>query len=418
MGVSLLATLGLDGASFESNLLAEEAYSRKMGKKIKDNLSGGGASAFESGMNGLVKNAAWAYVATKAIQGVQSALEMAHNVKAISEDIGASAENVQVYLRAFDGAADVTAAFKSLAEAREKALGNGADATQFVREFDRLGVSVDQLKSKNMDGLFQQIGAGIKDAAIDGQELADVASVLGKGGVQDLHAEMVQKQEIMSSSEIQDLELINRKVKELEANATTFMDKLIIGMDYFLTWDKSNYGVKKLDPYDIRDEMSKRREQTRAAAVRKQLQEHVDAAAEIAKINDKTADLEFRQLSNDEKRIQLTKERAAIEKTMQQNLANSNENDAAAVKQATLKEQLEKVKLELADLKEDKPNAPEKASKEQSERKVEHLDVNAAQRVGAYAYQASGVDLQQKSVGILTKISTTLDEIKSRGGYF
>jgi hypothetical protein len=430
LSFSLLATLGLDAAGFESGLLLEEKVARAAGKKIKRGLSGEDVGGGSKGLFGAVAEhfigVAALYKAGELVEeGVKKAVEMAHEVRAISQDIGSSTDMIQVYAETFDGTEHLTTAFKSLAEAREKAMRGGPAAEKFIQDFARLGVSMDDLRAKNMDELFHQVGEQIKGATIDGRELANVAEVLGKSGVNmidgfkrgltEVHAEMAKKGEIISAADIRALEDAHRELDSIGRQINVIFSKATVGvMDFF----RVSFGkpVTPITNFAAAEEVQNRRAETRAAAQEKFDSDHKAAMDEVAGLDAKTAEIQYEELSNDEKRKVLAERRLEIEKELSQYGAAAAADDAGKILAAQLRQQLEQVKLEFAKIHADKVTTD--PYKESHLAHHERQDVNAAQRVGAYVYQAETASLQKQSNQTLIQIHHELVKIRAGGGHF
>jgi len=424
MSFSLLATLGLDAASFEARLQQSEMIARRSGAEIKESLSGG--DTFFGSAKGIIQGAAVTYATEKLLEMGKAAVETAHNVREISEDTGLSTDMVQVYSRAFDGTEKLTGAFRSLAQAREKAMGNGADAQKYAQAFERLGVSMESLQNNDMVSLFKQIGDSIHDAAVSGRELADVSEVLGKGGVKsiagfkrgidELHQEMKNTGGIMSNADIAALENFNRAfrqawsetVNELAGKPLAFLSKVVTTFK-----GKRVYDADHPDP-KLAEEEKARKDAVgvEAAAMKKAQADSLHAAAmkTLTEIQAKTAEIQYRELSNDEKRKVLAAQRVELEKEISRTTFSVMAKDDKAVALAKLQEQLEQAKLSLSEI------HPDKEKKEHHEH--ERVDVNAAQRVGAYVYQASQADTQKAGNKSLHDIKQGIDRLNRHEGHF
>jgi hypothetical protein len=393
MSFSLRATLGLDASNFESVLLNQENAARAWGKKLKHNINpeeGHGEGPFAGAVKDLIGLEALHKIGDFALERTKQALEMAHNIRSISQDIGASTEMVQVYGEVFDGTESLTTAFKSLAEAQGKALEAGPEAAKYQDALARLGVSIEDLKSKSTDQLFQQIGEGIKDATVDATELADVAEVLGKSGVkmidgfkrgiQETHEEMAKGGQIISKQELDQLEEAKRSIDRLDRGLTVMFANAITGWENFFTRGSFSQGPedertdfqKQMDALREKPEKD-RKEQMEAKRVADA--KHQASVSEIAAIEIKISELKFKELSKDEKRVQLAKERKEIEHSI---LAQNIATDEGKVAMAKLRERLEQNKVDAEAVKEDKVKE-EKVKREKP-------DVNEAEKRGAFAY--------------------------------
>lgn len=417
MSFTLRAILGLDASGFESALLKEEQVARASGKRIREGISG------EGGMlntEGLIETMGLGYALDKGVEMIKKAYEKAHQIHEISEDIGSSTDNVQVYSAVFDGAEKLTTAFKSLAEARKHAMDGGADSSKYLQDFQNLGVSMDDLRNKDMDGLFQQIGDNIKDATIDGQKLADVSEVLGRSGVkmidgfkrgiETMREEMKKSGQIMTAGDIHTMEENKRAMDALERRAQGLIANAVGGWNDFFKHGSFDEYQTQDDAYTISERARKNKEANDIAAQVARDAAHKAAVSEVASIEEKTAEIHYRSLSNDEKRTVLAEKRKSLEDQIASNFNSSLNTNDGSVLQANLKNQLEQVKLDQQNLKEEKKTV-------EKERRV-HEDINAAQRVGAFVFQGEGVTLQRQSNNHLANIEKHLANLDKKGGQF
>ena len=285
---------------------------------------------------------------------------------------------------------------------------------------------MDDLRSKNMDQIFQQIGTQVKGATVDGRELADVSEVLGKSGVKmidgfkrgvtELHEEMLKHGDILTAQDIKGLEDAHRAMGMLENKVNVFFSHAALGWSNFITHftgGDDGTRTKQIDVADAAAQVKAQRAVTIAAAQADADAKHKTAMETVAAINAETAALAFRELSNDERRVALAAQRKDLEAAIVANKYDAATNDAGAVLGAQLRQQLEQVKLDQSNLKEDK------TPKTKEEKHHEKMDVNAAQRVGAYAYQAAGADVQKAQAHTLTQIHGELVKLNTKGaGHF
>jgi hypothetical protein len=149
---SLIAKLGLDGTAFEGGLKRSQSMAKGIGKEI-------GAT-----MGSI-------FAVDKLAQFGMQAIETAGQISDLSSQLGVSAEFLQEmkFAAEMGGASleDVAGALEKLSIARQKALA-GDKAT--VENLQKFGITIDQLRSMNLESMFFGLGKPFSEG-IDPQKL-------------------------------------------------------------------------------------------------------------------------------------------------------------------------------------------------------------------------------------------------------
>jgi hypothetical protein len=432
MSFSLRATLGLDGSNFESKLLEEERLAEHSGKRIKESLEGGGLFG-----GGALAEMGEGLALFEVAHFSQELIEAGTRVRALSVNLGVGTDAVQVYERAFDGLDHVTAVLDKLAKAKEEAIGGGADADKFTAAFQRLGVSAEDLQSKNLEELFAQIGEHIQGATIDTRTMADELEILGKSGTSlnegfkrglgEVREELEKTGALLDKHTLDADKTMHEFEQSVWGSIKGIANKIIatpfvIGTAFKAIHDGNVADANYWSVDNQQAGMLKASEDAKAkcladakaiadaeqagiaatdAAHKKYMDDCVALDQQTADIQEKTRQ---EGLTGDQKRMELVKKRADLE----QQVPVSQGMD-----KSELLLSIAEINAEIAKIHPDKVEA-EKAGRT----RPEHMDVNAAQRVGAYAHMAMGADLAKESNKTLTEIKHTLARIESRGGQF
>lgn len=170
---SLMATLGLNWSGFRSGSDSAVSHAKLSGNKISSALG----SAITSRLAGLASVAGLEEVMRKTVQ-------YAEQVDDLSKRLGISTDAIQAwdYALKMNGSSiegSVTF-FEKLAMSRKKAL-EGKD--EFINSFKALGVTLDDLKTKRLEGIAEQIALAFESG--DPQKLiADLRELGGRGAGQ------------------------------------------------------------------------------------------------------------------------------------------------------------------------------------------------------------------------------------------
>lgn len=162
MGLDLRATVSLDGSKFERGM-------ERVGEKAAETIKG------------LVVGAAG--VATLEMAFART-IETANELVNTSKRLGIGVEQLQVLKQAAKDAGvefgSLAGAFEKIDIARAKALGGGADAKKYLKDFKDLGVTRDQLLNQSAAQLFQGSISSTVQKTNPEQIAGQLRDVLGK----------------------------------------------------------------------------------------------------------------------------------------------------------------------------------------------------------------------------------------------
>lgn len=419
---SLIAVLGLNGSSFKAGLDRAVNQADAAGSKIGSSLSQhvGGAIA------GVASIAALEQLAHKT-------LEFAEHVHDLSGRLGISTDAVQAwdYALSLSGSSIDSAAgfFEKLAKARQKALSGNGDS---IAAFHKLGVAVEDLKSKRLEDIGLQISEAFQ--AGDPQKLiSDLREVGGRGAgemvaaFRDGFAELVNSAK--SAGVVMDEEIIGR-LKETGDKMKTLGREFMVGFAPVLDligkgveslWRGMNSGVRfavglvtggvkgvedLVNEYDEqnkeRDKAAEERRTKKKAPLvgggdegldEKAMQAAERSAEKILRLKEELFRLQqetdLKSLSKEEKVEELVRRRADILEAMRRTTSEEGKLNAAI--------DIEKTDQQLAAIKADKEN----------KEKTPKLEVNSLQKVGAYVSdptRTAVLDTAKQSEGHLREI--------------
>lgn len=163
------AFVDMDGSGFEIGAKRIESVAEKMGHNITHHLKGAilgaiGVAAIE--------------------QAIHRTIELGAHITDLAKRVGMTAEKFQELSFAFKttgGSEEGMISFlERLSTSREKALSGSMAAPAMLRNFARLGVSQDDLKTKRSDELMGIIGKAIQEGSIESLR-GPLRSVGGKG---------------------------------------------------------------------------------------------------------------------------------------------------------------------------------------------------------------------------------------------
>ena len=140
---SLVATLGANISPFTRAMDTAKAKARTVGTEIKSALGG----EIGSRLAGIASVAAIG-------AGIDHAIEYASHINDLSQRIGISTDAVQEWdyaLKQNGATIDAAASFfEKLAVARDKALKPGPEQDEMIRNFQKLGVEIANLKTDRL----------------------------------------------------------------------------------------------------------------------------------------------------------------------------------------------------------------------------------------------------------------------------
>ena len=177
MGDELKGRVSLDLSPFERAALKGQQVAKKFGLSVESSL---GVGAFK----GMVAGALSVAGVTSAIT---SLLAKADSIDALSKRFSISAEAIQAIQFAADQSGTSSDAMfmglKKLTVALEEAKGG---SKEYIKALGGLGVSLADIKSKNAEQLFYQIGQRINGTSAEAVKLTDGIKVFGRAGDQVL----------------------------------------------------------------------------------------------------------------------------------------------------------------------------------------------------------------------------------------
>ena len=179
MGEEMKGRIALDTSLFSAGIGKAKALAKDFGVSAEKNL---GISAFK----GMVAGALSVGAVTN---GLNSLLEKADGIDALAKRFDLTAEAVQSIQFAADqsgaSAESMFVALKKINIAQQEALGGSKD---MIEAFAGLGVTIEDLQSKNFEQIFYQIGQRVNGASLESVRMGDAIKVMGKSGDQVLGA--------------------------------------------------------------------------------------------------------------------------------------------------------------------------------------------------------------------------------------
>lgn len=179
MGEEMKGRIALDTSLFSAGIGKAKALAKEFGVSAEKNL---GISAFK----GMVAGALSVGAVTN---GLNSLLEKADGIDALAKRFDLTAEAVQSIQFAADqsgaSAESMFVALKKINIAQQEALGGSRD---MIEAFAGLGVTIEDLRSKNFEQIFYQIGQRVNGASLESVRMGDAIKVMGKSGDQVLGA--------------------------------------------------------------------------------------------------------------------------------------------------------------------------------------------------------------------------------------
>lgn len=166
-GPTITAILGLDGSGFLRGLNKAKSQAHSFGNELSNELKGKFAAAF----------------GTAAIaEASRRTIEYGHHIKELSIRLGVSTDAIQEwdYAAKHSGGSleDVTKFIEKMGRAREAAFKPGGES--MAESFERLGVSIEDLKTKRLEDLLLQISKTVQNG--DPQKLGAALQAVGGRG--------------------------------------------------------------------------------------------------------------------------------------------------------------------------------------------------------------------------------------------
>lgn len=263
-----------DGSGFQATLDKLETQAGGFGKSLNAKMTGNFSEAIMGIVPGL----------TGAIAGIFSADAIKEQLRAFSEmgekiHFGAirmnidetqfqRIQNVLEYTKTDIGS--VETAFDKLAEGMTKIERGDKEAAQLQQSLAYLGVTADDLKSKNYQDIFFQIAAGMKGIEPSKEQIAALRDIFGRGGDNLLPAfslgfdSKFANGGILDKGALDSIELLNRSTREADATMKGFWNRAKEGATDFHTamgmftpgfWKHRLFDekdIEELNPYNAR----------------------------------------------------------------------------------------------------------------------------------------------------------------------
>lgn len=129
---------------------------------------------------GLVVAAGMAYAGRAVYRRSVEVTELAGRINDAATQIGVSTEKLQAWEMAAkqSGAelSNITGGFRKMSKEMVKAVGGNNES---VAAFQRLGISLKDLKTKSQEAIFEQLAKGVEKAEPSAQQMVDLMKVLG-----------------------------------------------------------------------------------------------------------------------------------------------------------------------------------------------------------------------------------------------
>ena len=221
MALNLTARLGLDGSGFSKGVTKAKSQARNLKSVVGKQMAAAGAAM------------AGAFAVAAIGQQIAKTIEWGTRIRDLGTQFGVSTGFVQKMDYAFkQTGTDSEVAFKSMRKMMlaqsiaTNELTSSLTAATKIQAFERMGVSLAQLKSMGPEKLFMQIAANLKDANMASGDLHDALNVVfGKAGSQllvtfgnDLAAMSARMEElgIVEDAAIQRLGAMGDKMEEFK----------------------------------------------------------------------------------------------------------------------------------------------------------------------------------------------------------
>lgn len=173
MSFQFLVRLGLDGMDYERGLNHARSRADAFGTQFSSRMSAaaGAIGAAFTTMGLVIKSQ------------INAAATEGDRIEDLAARVGFSpraAQQADEVLRQNASSLEAaTAATRKLAEAKEKALAGDKES---IKAFKAFGVTLEDLQSRNLEQLFFQVAAGVKDAELNSKNLVAIMEILGKRG--------------------------------------------------------------------------------------------------------------------------------------------------------------------------------------------------------------------------------------------
>ena len=247
MAASLKAILSFDGRAYEAGMKKAQTTAKKTQANIVGSLKGAVAGALSVG-----------FIASKA----KEVGEFAKEVSELAPALGMTTDELQkweyVFARFGLELSDTSDAFATLADRTEDAL---AGTESMIEDFRLVGVTVDQLRGKNPQQLFELFADAVANTSDKNRALTAIvrnlgddlgrklapALMMGKKGLEEMRKEAEDLGIIMDEGNIQDVadKMVEMQIASMRLRA--FWGDIVNIIGQVFTWLSD--GLKFINPW-------------------------------------------------------------------------------------------------------------------------------------------------------------------------
>ena len=234
MAASLKAILSFDGRAYEAGMKKAQTTAKKTQANIVGSLKGAVAGALSVG-----------FIASKA----KEVGEFAKEVSELAPALGMTTDELQkweyVFARFGLELSDTSDAFATLADRTEDAL---AGTESMIEDFRLVGITVDQLRGKNPQQLFELFANAVANTSDKNRALTAIvrnlgddlgrklapALMMGKKGLEEMRKEAEDLGIVMDESNLQEvaermiqLEITSMRLRSVWGDITSVFSKLV-----------------------------------------------------------------------------------------------------------------------------------------------------------------------------------------------
>jgi hypothetical protein len=247
MAASLKAILSFDGRAYEAGMKKAQTTAKKTQANIVGSLKGAVAGALSVG-----------FIASKA----KEVGEFAKEVSELAPALGMTTDELQkweyVFARFGLELSDTSDAFATLADRTEDAL---AGTESMIEDFRLVGITVDQLRGKNPQQLFELFADAVSNTSDKNRALTAIvrnlgddlgrklapALMMGKKGLEEMRKEAEDLGIIMDGGNIQDVadQMVEMQIASMRLRA--FWGDIVVILGQAFTWLSD--GLKFINPW-------------------------------------------------------------------------------------------------------------------------------------------------------------------------
>jgi hypothetical protein len=184
--MALKVKTSVDGSGFAAGLEKMMEDARHFGQNVSGKIAGNFSQAIMGVVPGLSSAIAGIFAADTLKEKIGEFASEAHKVTIGAVRLNVSEETYQklnnVMEESGQTADDAAGAFDKLAEAAVKIDQGDAGATKLKQAFAELGVSLDQIASKDYQSLFFKISQGLQGITPSAQQIAALREIFGRSG--------------------------------------------------------------------------------------------------------------------------------------------------------------------------------------------------------------------------------------------